>query len=189
MERCEYEDNAQDSEQRRRQEADDARMAASLADNSGGSPEGGGGNNNDNNESSNSIGHASLHASGGLGNDGSRDNLSDNPLMGGGPGGGMNGGMPLSASGGRLDGNQNDSSHPLSNQPNQDYQGRGDVLPASSSSQPGVVTVLHDEPQIRVDDEKVASLVAMDFDPDRVVQALRKYDNNVEQALNELLSC
>ena len=189
VERCEYEDNAQDSEQRRRQEADDARMAASLADNSGGSPEGGGNNNNDNNESSNSIGHASLHASGGLGNDGSRDNLSDNPLMGGGPGGGMNGGMPLSASGGRLDGNQNDSSHPLSNQPNQDYQGRGDVLPASSSSQPGVVTVLHDEPQIRVDDEKVASLVAMDFDPDRVVQALRKYDNNVEQALNELLSC
>ena len=38
-----------------------------------------------------------------------------------------------------------------------------------------------------VDDEKVASLVAMDFDPELVVAALSKYDNNVEQALNDLL--
>ena len=38
-----------------------------------------------------------------------------------------------------------------------------------------------------VDDEKVASLVAMDFDPELVVAALGKYDNNVEQALNDLL--
>ena len=41
---------------------------------------------------------------------------------------------------------------------------------------------------VRVDDQKVASLVAMDFPPDRVVAALKKFNNNVEQALNELLS-
>ena len=53
---------------------------------------------------------------------------------------------------------------------------------------PGVEEISHDEPVVRVDDEKVASLVAMDFDPDKVVAALKKYDNNVEQALNDLLS-
>ena len=42
--------------------------------------------------------------------------------------------------------------------------------------------------QSKVDDEKVASLVAMDFDPEKVVQALEKHDNDVELALNELLS-
>eukprot|EP00548_Thalassiothrix_antarctica_P011031 CAMPEP_0194162316 /NCGR_PEP_ID=MMETSP0152-20130528/79429_1 /TAXON_ID=1049557 /ORGANISM="Thalassiothrix antarctica, Strain L6-D1" /LENGTH=635 /DNA_ID=CAMNT_0038872205 /DNA_START=52 /DNA_END=1959 /DNA_ORIENTATION=- len=63
-----------------------------------------------------------------------------------------------------------------------------DHPPNSQHSHPGVVNVSHDEPQVRVDDEKVASLVAMDFDPDKVVNALRKYDNNVEQALNDLLS-
>ena len=55
-------------------------------------------------------------------------------------------------------------------------------------SRPGVEQVSHNEPQVRVDDEKVASLVAMEFDPEKVVEALKKYDNNVEQALNELLS-
>jgi len=40
-----------------------------------------------------------------------------------------------------------------------------------------------------VDDEKVATLVGMDFDPDKVVAALEKHNNNVDQALNELLSC
>jgi hypothetical protein len=55
-------------------------------------------------------------------------------------------------------------------------------------SQPGIINVSHGEPQVHVDDEKVASLVAMDFDPAKVVAALKKYDNNVEQALNELLS-
>ena len=62
-----------------------------------------------------------------------------------------------------------------------------DVMPMVSM--PGMVRVPHDEPQVRVDDEKVASLIAMDFDPDKVVAALKKYDNNVDQALNELLSC
>jgi ALIX V-shaped domain binding to HIV/BRO1-like domain/UBA/TS-N domain len=55
--------------------------------------------------------------------------------------------------------------------------------------QPGAEQVSHIVPQVRVDDEKVASLVAMDFDTDKVVEALKKYDNNVDQALNELLSC
>jgi ALIX V-shaped domain binding to HIV/UBA/TS-N domain len=57
--------------------------------------------------------------------------------------------------------------------------------PAAS---PGIHAVSHGLPEVRVDDEKLASLVAMEFDPDRVVMALRKYDNNFEQALNELLS-
>jgi hypothetical protein len=30
--------------------------------------------------------------------------------------------------------------------------------------------------------------VAMDFDPDKVVAALKRCDNNIEQALNELLA-
>ncbi|KAG7348596.1 BRO1-like domain containing protein [Nitzschia inconspicua] len=37
-------------------------------------------------------------------------------------------------------------------------------------------------------DEKVATLVAMEFDPAKVVEALQKHDNNVDQALNDLLS-
>mmetsp|Transcript_36089 Transcript_36089/g.55422 ORF Transcript_36089/g.55422 Transcript_36089/m.55422 type:complete len:534 (+) Transcript_36089:218-1819(+) len=57
------------------------------------------------------------------------------------------------------------------------------------SENPGVVSVSHfASPTIRVDDEKVASLVSMDFDPEKVVAALEKYDNNLEQALNELLT-
>jgi hypothetical protein len=54
--------------------------------------------------------------------------------------------------------------------------------------QPGVEAVSHSEPVVYVDDEKVASLVAMDFDPDKVVAALKRCDNNIEQALNELLA-
>jgi uncharacterized UBP type Zn finger protein len=53
---------------------------------------------------------------------------------------------------------------------------------------PGMHPVSHELPQVRVDDEKVASLVAMDFDPNRVFAALLRYDNNFEQALNDLLS-
>jgi ALIX V-shaped domain binding to HIV len=41
---------------------------------------------------------------------------------------------------------------------------------------------------VRVDDEKFANLVAMDFDPERVVAALKKHSNDFEQALNDLLS-
>jgi hypothetical protein len=39
-----------------------------------------------------------------------------------------------------------------------------------------------------VDDEKVATLVAMDFDPANVVAALKNKNNDVDAALNELLS-
>jgi len=39
-----------------------------------------------------------------------------------------------------------------------------------------------------VDDEKVATLVAMDFDPSSVVAALKNQNNDVDAALNELLS-
>mmetsp|Transcript_22268 Transcript_22268/g.54984 ORF Transcript_22268/g.54984 Transcript_22268/m.54984 type:complete len:855 (-) Transcript_22268:83-2647(-) len=39
-----------------------------------------------------------------------------------------------------------------------------------------------------VDDEKVATLVAMDFDPASVVAALKNQNNDVDAALNELLS-
>ncbi|CAB9506601.1 Programmed cell death 6-interacting [Seminavis robusta] len=66
---------------------------------------------------------------------------------------------------------------------------RGSDRPTRAQAPPGVEHVSHSVPQVRVDDEKVASLVAMDFDPEKVVEALKKYDNNVEQALNELLSC
>jgi hypothetical protein len=38
-----------------------------------------------------------------------------------------------------------------------------------------------------VDDEKVATLVGMEFDPDKIVAALEKHNNDVDQALNELL--
>ena len=44
-------------------------------------------------------------------------------------------------------------------------------------------------PVSNVDDEKVATLVAMEFDADKVVAALEKHDNNMDHALNDLLSC
>lgn len=142
VERCDFEDNHNNSVDRRRQEAEDARLAASLA----GPGAGSGGV--------------------GVGSGGDHNNSQDQ---------------------GDEEQRPTDPDHPLSNQPRADYQSRGDHMPAASH--PGVVTVSHAEPQVRVDDEKVASLVAMDFDPDKVVDALRKHDNNMEQALNELLSC
>ena len=39
-----------------------------------------------------------------------------------------------------------------------------------------------------VDDEKVASLVGMDFDAEQATEALRRHNNNIEEALNDLLS-
>ena len=59
-------------------------------------------------------------------------------------------------------------------------------LGRSSSGSNFVYQVRNQENSV-VDDEKVASLVAMEFDPERVVAALQKYDNNMERALNELL--
>lgn len=43
-------------------------------------------------------------------------------------------------------------------------------------------------PPFQVDDEKLATLVGMEFDPAKVVEALTRHDNNVDQALNDLLS-
>mmetsp|Transcript_8577 Transcript_8577/g.16531 ORF Transcript_8577/g.16531 Transcript_8577/m.16531 type:complete len:204 (+) Transcript_8577:1588-2199(+) len=62
-----------------------------------------------------------------------------------------------------------------------------DVDRWETAHRPGVDVVPHDSPDIRLDDAKVAHLIAMDFDPDKVVAALKKNDNNIEQALNELL--
>ena len=42
--------------------------------------------------------------------------------------------------------------------------------------------------QVYVDDEKVASLVSMDFDPTKAVAALKRHNNDIELALNELLA-
>lgn len=64
----------------------------------------------------------------------------------------------------------------------------GSAIPPPAQGRPGVYAVSHyDSPSVIVDDEKVASLVAMDFDADKVVDALQRYDNNVDQALNHLL--
>ena len=81
-----------------------------------------------------------------------------------------------------------DGSNNGNNQGAADSRRGSDMVPRAQA-QPGVEQVSHSVPQVRVDDEKVASLIAMDFDPEKVVEALKKYDNNVEQALNELLSC
>lgn len=56
------------------------------------------------------------------------------------------------------------------------------------SSRSGAHSVSQRRQEARVDDEKLANLVAMDFDPVKVVAALKKYDNDFEQALNDLLS-
>lgn len=41
---------------------------------------------------------------------------------------------------------------------------------------------------VRVEDDKVAMLVAMDFDPEKAFLALLMHDNNLEAAVNQLLS-
>ena len=61
--------------------------------------------------------------------------------------------------------------------------------PSVSDSQ-GTMAASHQAEAIsHIDDEKVATLVAMEFDATRVVAALEKYDNDMNKALNELLSC
>jgi hypothetical protein len=60
----------------------------------------------------------------------------------------------------------------------------------SRFQQPGAAQMNNNgAPRVFIDDEKVATLVAMEFDPAKVVAALEKYNNNVDQALNDLLSC
>jgi len=63
---------------------------------------------------------------------------------------------------------------------------------SSSSSSPAAAAASPSRTQSngsRVDDEKVAILVAMEFDASKVVAALEKHNNNMDDALNELLSC
>lgn len=49
-------------------------------------------------------------------------------------------------------------------------------------------SLLSEDPTaIAVDDSKVANLVAMDFAPEKVVEALKKHKNDMDRALNELL--
>ena len=43
--------------------------------------------------------------------------------------------------------------------------------------------------EVQVDDSKVANLVAMEFDPEKVVAALKRHGNDFDLALNDLLSC
>jgi hypothetical protein len=96
------------------------------------------------------------------------------------PSGGASGG------GSRSNNNNNHSSRSNNtNGQNRHHQHQ----PISSRGQPGFTQVNNDEPEIFVDDEKVATLIAMEFDPTKVVAALMKYNNNVDQALNDLLSC
>jgi hypothetical protein len=45
-----------------------------------------------------------------------------------------------------------------------------------------------EQSQTEVDDELVAKLVAMDFSVENAVQALARYDNKIERAINDLLS-
>jgi programmed cell death 6-interacting protein len=176
--RFEYEDQERQS----RQEAEDAQMAASMA-NSGG---GGGTTAND------LSGAASASPSNRASGDGIADlNLSSSSLLDA-PQVGI--GIPAS------DDEEEDSKmHPsMSPRParrpeadNGDSDHRMVSRPHSGGGpRHGVASaVSHQEPaRVHVDDAKVAHLVGMDFDPEQVVEALSMYDNNLEQALNFLLS-
>jgi hypothetical protein len=59
---------------------------------------------------------------------------------------------------------------------------------ARVTTTPGAQSIRNGRAEARVDDEMFANLVAMDFDPNRVVAALKRHDNNFELALNDLLS-
>lgn len=164
VERCEFEDQAV----RQSQEEQDARMAASLAGGGGGGGESSHGDGSSPNNSS-----ASNHAS-----------SVSTPSRGGNIG---TDASPLAVAGRSQP--QPPPSPPSPEQRHNIMAVRNNSLARHSSGTPGVSAVSHgDLPRVRVDDEKVASLVAMDFDPDKVVAALKKYDNDVEHALNELLS-
>jgi len=165
-ERCEHEDRAR----RSRQEAEDARMAATLAHEDGRRPD---------------------ESTGGQAND---DSYSDSYT------GDYNGSSPNPA----LD-NSGTFQHPHPHQQRHGGGGSsshpdGGTVASSSSAaataaasgqrvpaNPGVEQVSHDEPAVRVDDQKVATLVAMEFDADSVVAALRRHDNDFDRALNDLL--
>ena len=55
---------------------------------------------------------------------------------------------------------------------------------------PGVYFVPNDSaPLVQVDDEKLARFVQMGFDVDKVSESLQKFDNNEQQAMEDLLGC
>jgi uncharacterized membrane protein YgcG len=183
IDRCDFDDKAR----RKHQEADDARMAASM---SSSSSHNNSNNNNNNTDNSSPVGGMS----------------SQNP-----PSSGYCTEPPPSArylsneqqqhqhhqmrqssnSSSNFDSGGGSSS--LSSHSGHGSTGGGGVGPAVPMASPSSSVPHHGQSTgggggVRVDDEKVASLVAMDFDPDRVVAALKKHDNNVEQAINDLLS-
>lgn len=65
----------------------------------------------------------------------------------------------------------------------------GGSPPRSTNGVSSAATASHHSTQAinRIDDEKVATLVAMEFDAEKVVAALEKHDNDIEKALNELI--
>lgn len=174
VERCEHEDRAR----RSRQEEEDARMAATLASSDGPGGNSGSGRHGDSISDIDNLGAVPSSAS--LGDDLSDDPLGESSASFGGFGGGGRGTGVSNEEREILGGIGGSSASHLAAQNR--YQ-RNRVSPY-----PGVEQVSHDVPAVRVDDEKVASLVAMDFDPEKVVAALKKYDNDVERALNDLLS-
>ena len=86
----------------------------------------------------------------------------------------------------------------LNTQPVRNNQNAGLYVPPSLPPQttrsnvtatPGARFVSNfEKPTIRVDDEKMARLLELGFDPDKVAHALEKCNNNENDALNELLS-
>jgi hypothetical protein len=168
IERCEYEENHSSSAYRMRQEEEDARMAVSLA-----------GGMNRIHPSQHQQSHLTPHNSGGGYSSSIPSSYQEDTRMAVSLAGGMN----------RIHPSQQSHLTPLNS-----GGGYSSSIPSSyrshavPPSHPGFVSVDHSAPHVRIDDEKVASLVAMDFDPEKVVAALIKFDNNVEQALNELLS-
>jgi programmed cell death 6-interacting protein len=175
--RFEYEDQ----ERQTRQEIEDAEMAASMADTGGG----GGTTAND------LSGVASAAPAGRPKGDDTTDlNLSSGSLLDA-PEVGV--GIPAS------DDDEEDSKMHSSMGPRPARRPEADdgdsdriVSRPHSGGGPrhGVASaVSHQEPaRVHVDDAKVAHLIGMDFDPEQVVEALTMYDNNLEQALNFLLS-
>jgi hypothetical protein len=65
---------------------------------------------------------------------------------------------------------------------------RSNMMPQHGSGHQPMMSHGGRAAEVHVDDEKVANLIALDFDPEKVVAALKKHDNDFEEALNELLS-
>mmetsp|Transcript_33088 Transcript_33088/g.38318 ORF Transcript_33088/g.38318 Transcript_33088/m.38318 type:complete len:935 (+) Transcript_33088:191-2995(+) len=185
IERVDYEDGAQDRERRCRQLRDDEMFARTMSSTAMNASSNNTGVLNIQHDLSNNFGNSISSSNDARRNDvpgsspplptGPNQNLKSPPVIEG------NGSRPPIASSNNSNYNNTIGSY---NPPT--YQPRQKTYAAGV---PGVYSVSnHEKPPTRVDDEKVATLVGMDFNAERVVEALAKYDNNVEQALNELLS-